>query len=289
MNITPYANWDGSFPALVAGMPESAYHSHPDSISKSGLDLIDRSAAHFRYAARREPTRAMAIGSAIHCALLEPERFASDYLALDVKNRTASEWKQATKARGTDETMLTAPESDHVAGMQESVFANPDAFEALKAASDLRELSVFATDPETGLQVRARADLVATGQFMLDLKKTQDARPEAFCRAIGNYRYFVQAAVYLDVWRWATGETLPAFRFLAVEEQPPHACAVYTLDDEAVAYGRKQYRRNLNEYARCVEQNEWPAYQIESEYIGLPGWMLAEIENEMDDSGIVTE
>ena len=61
---------------LVTGMSNEAYHAY-DGISKSGLDLIARSPAHYAYRTASEPTRAMVIGSATHAAILEPEVFAS--------------------------------------------------------------------------------------------------------------------------------------------------------------------------------------------------------------------
>ena len=38
---------------LISGMPNDVYHSVPDSISKSGLDLINRSPAHYFYAQKK--------------------------------------------------------------------------------------------------------------------------------------------------------------------------------------------------------------------------------------------
>lgn len=284
MIVTAYPDWDGIYPAVVSGMPENVYHAHP-SVSKSSLDLFNRSPAHYKFAARKDPTRHMAIGTAIHCALLEPARFDTDYLILDVADRRASEWREAKKQRGTDEHMLTRAEADHVLGMQASVYANERAAEMLNSPFDQAEVSVFARDPQTGVLCRARVDLLGQA-WALDVKKTQDARSDAFSRAIGNYRYHVQAAFYSDVIEWATGLRIERFWFLAVEEQPPHACCVYALDDEAMAAGRQAYRDDLNRYAECVAADDWPAYTDEPEFIGLPGWMLAEIESDME---ILTE
>lgn len=279
--ITPYPDWNGgTYPVILSDMPERDYHAHR-SISKSSLDLFNRSPAHYKFAAARQPTRHMAIGSAIHCALLEPARFETDYLILDVADRRASEWREAKKQRGTDEYILTRAEADGVLGMQAAVFANPQTHDLLNQPHDDCEISVFAHDPETGLLCRARVDLLGD-TWALDLKKTQDARADAFSRAIGNYRYHVQAAFYSDVIGWATGTQPERFKFLAVEENPPHANRVYTLDDEAMAAGRAAYRADLTRYAECVETDEWPAYDDEPELIGLPGWMLAEIESEME-------
>lgn len=268
-------------PCIITGMPNDVYHSWPNSVSKSQLDLIDRSPAHLRYAAKRESTRAMEIGTAIHTALLEPERFASEYVLLrDVTDRRASEYKQAIKVHSSD-VVLTGTEADHVSGMQESVYAQPSARGLLTAAGH-HELSVFANDPETGVLCRVRIDLLTDDMTAVDLKKTRDARNREFQRSVFNYRYHVQDAFYSDVFFWATGEHLNGFKFIAVEEQPPHAAVVYSLDDEARKYGRDCYRANLNTYAKCLESNDWHGYDVNEDVIGLPGWLINEIENEME-------
>lgn len=284
MNIVPYSDLtpeNAASGVAVTGMPNAEYHKYP-ATSKSGLDLIDRSPAHFRYAPSREQTRAMVIGTAIHTAMLEPERFREDYVLLrETKDRRASEYKQAIKSHDPD-TVLVSHEADHVAGMQESVYADAKARAALESEG-WREISLFATCPRTGLLLKARFDILTADGLAVDLKKTRDARPEPFSRAVYNYRYHVQDAFYSYVYRLLNGRA-PLFKILAVEDQPPHACAVYMLDDEARAEGVRVFERNLDTMAECRESGEWPTYEIETELLSLPTWVMSRIEAELDDS-----
>lgn len=258
------------------------YHRHP-SISKSGLDLIARSPAHYFYSARREATRAMEIGTAVHAAILEPERFASQYMLLrDVTDRRASEYKQAVKVHGSEYT-LAGPEADRVSGMQASVQANPRAMNRLGAPGK-SEVSIFTTDPVTGVPVKIRLDWLCDDGRGLDLKKTQDIRADEFSRSVARYRYHVQAAFYSDVFKWETGEDLREFAILAVEESMPHANRVFLLDDEALQIGRMEYRANLNMYADCMERNEWPGIVFEEdELLSLPMWAVSDQEIMTDE------
>ncbi len=266
-------------------MPNRDYHE-ADGISKSGLDLIDRSPAHYRYRAARKPSRNMEIGTAIHTALLEPERFAAEYMLLrDVADRRASAYKEAAKVYGTENT-LTGTEADKVAGMQESVYANPHARNLLES-DGWRELSGIVKDPDTGIICRHRFDLLTTDGIAVDVKKTQDARPDAFSRAVHNYRYHVQAAFYADQYYWITGEHLLGFRFIAIEEELPHGVKIYTIDDGGIAIGRELYRDNLRTYADCNQSGEWPCYNSEPELLSLPGWVMAQYENDLEDGGII--
>ncbi len=254
------------------------YHA-ADGISKSGLDLIMRSPAHYRFGERKEATRAMEIGTALHCAILEPERFATDYMLLrNVTDRRSSEYKEACKV-WSSERVLTGLEADRVAGMQESAFSNPHLSQYLSVPGRC-ELSMFATDPETGVLVKCRFDKLTDSGFAVDLKKTQDLRD--FAKSVANYGYHMQAAFYLDVYKWATGDDLSAFVFAAVEELLPHASAPFGLDEEALEIGRMLYRKALNTYAECLEADEWPGIACEPETIQLPSWYINQFEQESE-------
>lgn len=71
-------------PGVYRGLPNDVYHRGP-GISKSGLDLIRKSPAHYRAVVtaandnERAPTAAQALGTALHMIVLEPELFAKTY------------------------------------------------------------------------------------------------------------------------------------------------------------------------------------------------------------------
>lgn len=277
--LTPELAAKGCF---VTDMPNDEYHCYP-AISKSGLDLVERSPEHYEYRVPRSSTRAMEIGTAIHAAILEPDRFKDEYVLLkDTHVRTASEYKQAIKAHSS-EKVLVSHEADKVSGMQESIYANQSAASLLKQDGH-RELSVFATDPETGVLLKCRFDLLTTDYIGVDLKKTTDIRPEKFSRSVYDYRYHVQDAFYSYVFELAAGFALKAFKILAVEVDMPNPSHVYQLDDEAKAEGNRAFRRNLETYAKCAESKDWHGYNIESELLSLPTWIMNQIENELDDA-----
>lgn len=272
-----------TFGVFVAGMPESVYHSMP-GVSNSGLNWVNRSLAH--YAARDEfqSTRAMEIGTAFHTALLEPQRFKDEYMILEgIDVRTKSEYKQAAKARGADK-VLTEPEGKKVKVMLGAVINNPDAMEVLDKEGHA-ELSAFAVDPETGVMIRCRYDWITTEEpESLDIKKTQDARERAFSRSIHAYRYYCQDAMYSHIFELIEGYPLKRYQFLAIEEQPPCANVVYELDVLAKKYGRDEYRAALLKYAEAVERDEWPAYPETRGLIGLPEYLLDDIDSDAEET-----
>ena len=272
MTITP--------PCFIAGMPNDAYHSHPEGISSTGLKSVLRSPAHYKFQAAHETTRAKQMGTACHTAMLEPDRYKAEYVLLrEVNVRTASEYKQAVKVHGS-EIVLVAHEADKVAGMQEAVLANP-LMRSRLTGEGWRELSLFVRDPDTQVLIRVRYDLLLTDGTIVDVKKTQDARPDPFSRAIDNYGYDLSAALYVDAFEWATGKEAQ-FEFAAVEETMPHGHKLYRPCDTTLGEGRRKYREALASFAQCELCGVWPSLPCdEPEIIGLPGYRLAQIENDI--------
>lgn len=274
--------WDGGpdrpGPGLfVAGMDEGVYHAGPE-ISKSGLDLIEKSPAHYAQREQKEPTPAMRMGTAIHRALLEPERFEAEYVVVDAKDRRQKAYKDAVLEHGV-ELVLLPHEHDNLRAIQRAAFERP-MIESLLKALGHRELSAFAKDPVTGVVVRCRYDLLGAG-FAVDLKKSRDVFERGFSRAVASYRYHVQVALYSDVYKWLTGEELEAFWLVAIEETPPYTIVPYRLDDIAIEAGRLAYRRNLNTFAECLASGHWPTYEPESSLLTLPEWATHEIDEEL--------
>lgn len=255
------------------------YHEG-DGISKSGLDLIARSPAHYRYSAKREPTRSMVLGTATHAAILEPDLYAKQYVVLpDGIDRRSSVYKEAAATKGAD-NVLTRSEADRIEGMTNSVKGNTHARAIL--SSGWAERSLTAKDPVTGVLVKIRPDWLSAGLACLDLKTAADATDDGFGKSVANYRYHVQQAFYTDVFQWATGERLSDFAFLVVESDLPHCSTIIRLPDDVVAYGRHLYRRDLNEYASCLESDNWPGLPKDPHVIGMPGWFVAQMDAEME-------
>ncbi len=149
------------------------------------------------------------------------------------------------------------------------------------------EQSIFWTDKETGVKCKGRLDWLANGDVssvILDLKSTQDASPEGFQRSISKYRYHVQAAMYLDGTK-ELGFDPDAFIFAAWEKHSPYASALYYATPEMLEIGRKEYKRLLKIYAKCLETDKWEGYSGEIQPINLPEYYKTEAspESELED------
>ncbi len=265
---------------FVEGMPNEEYHAY-EGVSKSGLDKVARSPAHYKYSKQKDPTRAMEIGTAIHAAILEPERFDKEYVITDASLRTAKAYKDAKAIHGSELT-LTKPEGEKVIGMREAVESNYKAMIHLRRAPGKAELSAICTDPETGVTIRARFDWLNDERVAVDVKKTQDIRAHKFCRSVSDYRYHVQEAMYSFIYKQITGDDLSAFYFLAVEEEAPHSTQMFLLDDLAREMGEFYFRRDLRAYAECVNAGKWPHPDGGDGVIELPNWSVSTYENDLE-------
>jgi len=268
----------------VTDMPADVYHAH-DSISNTGLKLMMRSPAHYKYSdVKDKSTRFKVAGSALHMACLEPHIFYDTYVLLrSSENRMSREYKEAKKEFG-EEFVLVKPEIEKIEGMAKSL-SKSRIYSCIDNYNCDKELSGFAIDPETGLMCRHRFDAIIDG-IAIDLKTTTDARPHAFSKKILDFGYHIQAAFYADQHRWITGDDIEKFIFAAIETSAPYAVKIYELEQESIEAGRKKYRQALNEYAQCKATDTWPAYDQEIETIGIPQWAL---EKDAIDDFIFTD
>lgn len=260
------------------------YHGG-EGISKTGLDRIARSPAHF-YASTLDPSRpperdraGQLEGQLAHCAILEPAEFDKRYIVGPDVSRNTKAWKEFLESAG--DRIAIKPDQYEVAMRQaESVRRLPDIAEALAAGDP--EVSAYWTDPRTSVLCRCRPDWVhPVGEdavILLDVKTYSDASPEEFARQCARKAYHKQAAYYSDGYAAASGKRVLAFIFIAVETDWPYAAGATMLDDQAIEQGRIEYRRNLETYAQCLKTGQWPGYSTGIETVSLPRWAITDVE-----------
>lgn len=265
----------------ASALSNADYHAL-DAVGKSDLDMIARSPLHWKQRAfSREETSAMRIGSAVHCAVLEPERFNDRYVQMpnqiDRRTKAGKEEYAEFLAAHDGKAIIDMTDMDLCMSVADAVRSHPRAAALLSTGQP--EVSALWKDEEFGVRCRARYDWLTSESVLIDLKTTQDASPRAFAKSCAGFRYHVQAAWYLDSYLQATGDLPLGFVFIAVEKTAPYAVALYELDAEAVDFGRQLARRDLARYANAREFDTWPGYAEYIQPLSLPRWALnAEIE-----------
>lgn len=110
-------------------------------------------------------------------------------------------------------------------------------------------------DPETGLLLKSKLDMVYKDRLVVDLKSTSARSEAAFLKDCLRYGYDRQAAFYLDAIARAGG---PRRRFALVAIQKKKPFSVYRIefadDSDFIAGGRRKYRFLLDELARRQRQ-----------------------------------
>ena len=258
-----------------------------DRLSPSRAKLLSKSPAHDRYNRDHPPTEtpALRIGKAVHSLALEgrPAFDRAFTVAPECDRRTNAGkalWGEFVAA-SEGKTVLTAAESEQVAGMAAGILAHPLAPALL--ADGTPELSLIWDDPETGCPCKGRADLARLeAGAILDLKTTLDASPAAFARAVLNYGYATQAAAYLTG-AAALGADVTDFIIVAVEKSAPFAVGIYRMSDAALELGRRRWREACALYAQCLESGRWPGYPETITELALPNWAMSELY-ESDES-----
>lgn len=261
------------------------YHDRGD-ISASDLKVMAKSWRKFEAhkilkTLRREPTPAMELGTAIHAAVLEPERFAHEFVTepeLDRRTKAYKEWKSSvhqhmTCVRKTD--MAT------VVSCRDSLYRHPIIRPYLEADGRC-EVSHYWTDAPTDVPCKFRPDkIIPKAGVILDLKTTQDV--DGFDRACADFGYHLQAAHYLSGAEEKYGGEDWVFLFAIVETNPPYRCRAVCLDEESLGVGFDTRERLLSEYVHRLNNDDWMDEIIvdgerytERELITmkLPNWFL---------------
>ncbi len=273
--------WNADRSAVRFDSTNAEYHSDKTAISSSALKSLVRSPAHMLAAltcAAAEDTPARRLGTAVHTRVLEPARFAQEYVVFDGR-RQGRRWDRFREAN-VGKTMLTASEEDQVLGCSAATLAAPavHADGHIYSVGDLvahgtAERNTYWVDEATGLTCRMRADLMVHN-VTVDLKTTDDARVESFGRQCLRLGYDLQAAFYTRGRRAfdPQGESFP-FLLVASELARPHGVQVHLVDeDEFVKPGDAKVQAALALYQRCAAANQWPGYAAPASTLKLPLW-----------------
>ena len=263
--------------------PPDLYHIDFSRDSHSSLEIFRRAIE--EYAAVRvhrtipppAPTPAMLFGAAFHTYVLEPEKFRQYYVIPPSFDRRTTVGKIAAAAWDTthgDLLSITQEDMNLMAGMLAGLGRNKFAA-AVIAGEGTIETPIEWTDEQTGTPLKCRPDKVLKNGLIVDLKTCVDIEPGDFARAVANFGYHRQAALYLEGCKTIGAEG--PFLFIAVSKRPPHETVCYTLDYAALELGNSQNLLTLAELAERRLKADWSGrWGNRIETLSLPRWALLE-------------
>jgi hypothetical protein len=273
-----YENWDAARHSLLRHFRKSPLHALTELKTP------------------KKPTAAMEFGTAVHMAILEPKRFANEYVITPsiqgedgayhrVDRRTTigkNMWAEFERSnRG--KAWIDRAEYEGIRKMQEKAYAHPIA-QILLQGRGPTEVSAYWIDEETGVPCKGRFDKITDalpsdgflgGPAIVDLKSTESAFTPDFERDIARFAYAQQAAFYVDG-AAALSPISRSYILIVMEKEPPYEIVVRQMGEASISKGRDEYRAHLREYAKCRATNEWPGYPQRIEQIDLPAWAFRE-------------
>ena len=259
-------------PGFYPGMSNEDYRQARGT-NWSVLRKFKKSAKHARAAQLKPqpPTKEMVLGQAFHALVLEPERFAKEFVKVpeDAPRRQGKanmEWWERFDKENGGRLRISDSDWTEIHCWRTGLYDNPRAAELLNDPKAYRECAIVWDDPETGIRCKGRLDLVARWQgisVVADVKTTQDATPFSFGKDLDYFDYAGQIMFYLDglntIRPLGGGERVPYF--LAVEKQEPFDAVVYELGQASREQARINARTYLTRYAEAQKHGAWPGLQ----------------------------
>jgi len=233
------------------------------AIGSTELGWLATSPLYFRYmmdSRTRPDSDAMALGTAVHMAVLEPDLFEATYCDEPCVDGIDSSRPRATKAyreavaemETSGRIVLKGDTAFQVRAMAAAVRGNPHAAKLLDKAPE-RELTI--RWDRDGRACRGRADMLGEG-VLADLKTTRSLKnfsPFAITR-LGYYR---QLAMYRAGLR-QLGRTVNHVLIVAVENVEPFDVACYAMDEAALIAGDMECERLFALLDECESSGKWP-------------------------------
>lgn len=225
-------------------------------------------------------TPALSFGTLFHGYVLQPELLETAFHIKPADMSFATKEGKAWKAAHADRPIVKEDEVTATMGMVHALHRHKTFMRLFTGGES--EQALFAMD-ENGTLRKGRLDrLNRKGNYVLDLKSCQSAKPSRFSKAINDYGYYRQAAFYLDLAnRCNAGIKKETFIFAAVEKEPPYLVELYELAQDALGLGYDENERLLEIYRNCLKTGLWPAYSDSSQppqEITLPGFREHQLE-----------
>lgn len=275
--------------AIVSALPYSDYASAP-ALNISALKELRRSPLHYRYRlAHPKDTAPMRLGTAAHCATLEPDAFRERFVAwtrVTESGRNAPRSGKAWEAFADQHshlTILTADEWNDACAIADAIRSDATAMKYI--ASGDAEVSM--TWDMHGRKCKGRVDWITHVDgtpVLVGLKTARNAALFPFSSAAAKLGYHLQWAWYFDGYCAIKG-TEPRVVEIVVESDAPHAVVVYDIPPDVILQGREEYEHLLRTLAECEARGEWPGYALGEQTLSLPSWVYG-ADDDINDIGL---
>lgn len=227
-------------------------------VRHSNLKCMGQSPAHYlhRINTPSEPSSAMALGTAIHAAVLD----GKPPLVYGGAARRGKDW-EAFRGDNPDATVVTVAEAHTIAMVAKAVLADRNAARVLEGE---REKTILWNHGDRACQ--STPDVVNKGRgFITDLKTCKTANPRDFMWQAKKLAYHSQLAFY-DAAIGGVGDHY----IVAAETSPPYPVVVYRLARSTIELGRALWMSWFERLRVCEDAGDWPGYSRLIEDLEFP-------------------
>jgi hypothetical protein len=266
-----------------------------DAVNISSLIWMAKSAKHYIAQPRKE-TKALSFGTCGHAAVLEPARFARDFVAWNRRSkpdengktkaapRNGQHWEDF-KSKNIGKEIVTLDEYERATELRNAIGAEPESASVLEGVNT--EVALVWVNRETGILCKGRIDWIRLlGRVSMgDLKTARDISPGPFFQDAAKRHYHTKMAWYSDaVAQLLDLDENPETLVLAVENGYPFDSIVYEIDDEELQIGRDEYSFLIRKLADCNKSGQFHgiANRTRMKY-RIPKWATDDPEDSVDD------
>ncbi len=268
----PHVPWTHVLkPPFIGIIPVSVYDALPYERS-TRLKQMVTSPLHYQQSARFD-NRSMSLGTVVHTAVLEPWRFAEEYVTFPGAVRRGKKWDEF-QAENTGRSIVTDEEMETARDMATAIRGSPGCYWILNRPSAATEVTLIWVDKETGITCKARIDHLSEDQgrpVLTGLKTARSVDAEKFAAQSVALNYHLSWAMYRAGFEEVTGKD-PLMLELAIENHPPYDAVPYQIGYGLLSLGDDLYRGALRRLKRCRESGEWPGQAEGVTMLEPPAW-----------------
>jgi hypothetical protein len=279
---------------IVSGMSNATYHAERQYVSSTALKLFDAKPERYRRLyveteGPREPymesSDYMKFGSLVHSILLDPEEeierlyrvedLGPDEEPLNLRKKLHRQWKESEE-RKHGYTIVSSEDFADAVAVAAAVERNKMAFDLVSYAPHA-ELSLFCSDSNSGLRMKARLDMLTMYEnrpTILDIKvTTAESSPAGFGVMAARMGYDISAALYCMVFHKITG-VMPRFIWVVLErdDDGDHACVLHESSNEDMMMAMGEVRDLLDDLTLATMVGFESPYYNKVNTVSYPAW-----------------
>lgn len=251
MNITLLNHESVNLEETLDNMHSDAfYYDHLNldrALSYSSLKWLLKSPKWFAHMKKKgmSETQALRDGKLVHTEILEPQKYG-DFHFVDTSSKNTTKWKLAKETHGANVT-YTLKEKYMCSRIATAFLQNDSCVSFLKGS----ETEVPALVNLDGLTIRGKADIYREGEFVADVKTTNDGLKDVelkngsltnqFAFTISKYDYDLQAYLYTQLYE------VPDFYWLVVDKTTTDI-GVFKASEETLESGKIKLEASIALY-----------------------------------------